>query len=89
ALAYDVAVGLCYITPEQLYDLRIEADWRMGDGIPLENPNKRYADYFASGTLDRTPLPEWAHGETSEGKVPDAIADEREGEFYLKVGGVV
>ncbi|RQR68077.1 hypothetical protein DIE09_37880, partial [Burkholderia sp. Bp9010] len=25
ALAYDVAVGLCYITPEQLYDLRIEA----------------------------------------------------------------
>ncbi|RQS32095.1 hypothetical protein DIE01_32040, partial [Burkholderia sp. Bp8990] len=89
ALAYDVAVGLCYVTEKQLKALRIEADWRMGDGIPLENPNKKYADYFASGTLDRTPLPEWVHTEKSEGKMPLAIVDEREGQLYLKVGGAV
>ncbi|QTD93383.1 T6SS effector phospholipase Tle3 domain-containing protein [Burkholderia anthina] len=89
ALAYDVAVGRCYLTPDQLYDLRIEADWRMGDGIPSENPNKTYADYFASGTLDRTPLHEWVHTEESEGKMPTAIFDEREGQLYLKVGGTV
>ena len=34
ALAYDVAIGVCYLTPEQLYDLRIEADWRMFYGFP-------------------------------------------------------
>uniref|UniRef100_UPI00158A30F6 effector protein Tle3 domain-containing protein n=4 Tax=Burkholderia TaxID=32008 RepID=UPI00158A30F6 len=89
ALAYDVAVGRCYLTPDQLYDLRIEADWRMGGGIPSENPNKTYADYFASGTLNRTPLHEWVHTEESEGKMPAAIFDEREGQLYLKVGGAV
>ncbi|RQT40652.1 hypothetical protein DF036_03080 [Burkholderia contaminans] len=89
ALAYDVAIGVCYLTPEQLYDLRIEADWRMGDGIPLDIPNKTYADYFASGTLYRTPLQEWIHADKSEGKMPSAIVDEREGQLYLKVGGAV
>ena len=89
ALAYDVAVGRCYLTEKQLKSLRIQADWRMGDGIPSGNPNKTYADYFSSGTLDRTPLHKWVHTEESEGKMPTAIFDEREGQLYLKVGGAV
>uniref|UniRef100_UPI00158AEA9F effector protein Tle3 domain-containing protein n=1 Tax=Burkholderia anthina TaxID=179879 RepID=UPI00158AEA9F len=89
ALAYDVAVGRCYLTEKQLKSLRIEADWRMGDGIPLWDPHKKYTDYFASGTLDRTPLHEWIHAEKSEGNMPTAIVDAREGQLYLKVGGAV
>ncbi|TGN98223.1 hypothetical protein PL79_007820, partial [Burkholderia sp. USMB20] len=89
ALAYDVSVGLCYLTEKQLKSLRIEADWRMRDGIPDTNRNKKYTNYFAYGTLDRMSIQEWAHAKDSEGAIPEAIADEREGEFYLKVGGVV
>ncbi|WP_207789539.1 T6SS effector phospholipase Tle3 domain-containing protein [Burkholderia ambifaria] len=89
ALAYDVAVGLCYLTEKQLKSLRIEADWRMGDGAPLNDPNKTYADYFASGTLDRMPLHQWVHAENSEGMMPTAIVDERDGPLYLKAGSVV
>ncbi|WP_322083559.1 effector protein Tle3 domain-containing protein, partial [Burkholderia sp. BCC1972] len=89
ALAYDVAIGVCYLTPEQMNALRIEADWRMGDGIPNDNPNKKYYDYFASGALDRTPLREWVHADESEAKIPVAIVDEREAQVYLKVGGAI
>ncbi|KAB0643158.1 T6SS effector phospholipase Tle3 domain-containing protein [Burkholderia latens] len=89
ALAYDVAVGLCYLTPDQLYDLRIEADWRMGGGIPDGHPNQKYFEYFAQGEIDDLPIHEWVHAEKSEGNKPGAIADEREGELYLKVGGVI
>ncbi|MDR0243353.1 MAG: DUF3274 domain-containing protein [Burkholderia sp.] len=89
ALAYDVAIGVCYLTPEQFYDLRIEADWRMGDGIPDDSPNKKYTEYFIRGLLDELPMHEWVHAEGSEGKMPDMITDEREGQFYLKVGGAI
>ncbi|MGG1945339.1 hypothetical protein AB1286_11070 [Trinickia sp. NRRL B-1857] len=51
ALAYDVAIGLCYLTPEQLTQLRIEADWRFGDGLMDDNPNKKYSDYFSYGKM--------------------------------------
>ncbi|WP_322021913.1 effector protein Tle3 domain-containing protein, partial [Burkholderia sp. BCC1974] len=89
ALAYDVAVGLCYVTEKQLKALRIEADWRMGEGIPDDNPNKKYYEYFSRGKFDDLPLHEWVHTEGSEGNIPGAIADQREGELYLKVGGVI
>ncbi len=32
---------------------------------------------------------EWIHVHDSEGKMPDAIVNEREGQLYLNVGGVV
>ncbi|RQZ24091.1 DUF3274 domain-containing protein, partial [Burkholderia sp. Bp9090] len=89
ALAYDVAIGLCYLTPEQLYDLRIEADWRMGKGLSDNNPNKKYYGYFAMGELEDLPIQDWVHLEKGDGNISDAIVDEREGEFYLKVGGVI
>ncbi|RQZ10437.1 hypothetical protein DIE14_36535, partial [Burkholderia sp. Bp9017] len=85
----DVAVGRCYLTEAQLKSLRIEADWRMGEGIPDDNPNKKYFEYFARGKFDDLPMHEWVHVKNSEGTIPDAIKDEREGELYLKVGGVI
>ncbi|MGN7985670.1 effector protein Tle3 domain-containing protein, partial [Burkholderia sp. 22313] len=89
ALAYDAAIGLCYLTPDQLYDLRIEADWRMSKGLSDDSPSKKYSEYFSRGQLEGLPIHEWVHAEDSEGKKPDAITDERAGEFYLKVGGVI
>uniref|UniRef100_UPI00384ED84A T6SS effector phospholipase Tle3 domain-containing protein n=1 Tax=Burkholderia cepacia TaxID=292 RepID=UPI00384ED84A len=87
ALAYDVAIGPCYLTPDQMYDLRIEADWRMGDGIPDGHPNKKYTQYFMLGVIDDVSMQEWVHADNSEGKIPTKIVDEREGQIYLNAGG--
>jgi len=89
ALAYDVAIGPCYLTLEQMNTLRIEADWRMGKGISDDNPNKKYATYFSDGIQNNLPIHVWAVAEKSEGNIPTKIVDEREGQFYLSVGGGV
>ncbi|KFG92311.1 membrane protein [Burkholderia paludis] len=89
ALAYDVAIGPSYLTPDQMNALRIEADWRMGKGMSDGSPNKKYSKYFESGALNRVPLHEWVVAEKSEGTIPTKIVDEREGQFYLGVGGGV
>jgi hypothetical protein len=81
-----VAIGVCYLTPEQMKALRIEADWRMGKGIPEYHPNRKYYDYFARGELDDLPMDEWVHDEKSEGRMPSLIVDEREDQLYLKIG---
>ncbi|RQT16811.1 hypothetical protein DF037_36205 [Burkholderia contaminans] len=59
ALAYDVAIGPCYLTLEQMNALRIEADWRMGKGINKDNPNAKYSKYFSDGVLNELPLHKW------------------------------
>ncbi|MFL9873506.1 T6SS effector phospholipase Tle3 domain-containing protein [Paraburkholderia megapolitana] len=87
ALAYDVAVGLCYLSPEQLHDLRIEADWRFGKGLNKDNPNKKYFEYFTDGVMNSHSLQRWIT-EDPDAQKPAKIADEREGSFYLKVGGI-
>lgn len=61
----------------------------MGNGIPESNPNRKYAKYFRSGILDELPMHKWVHKENGEGNMPGKIADEREGQAHLKVGGVV
>ncbi|RDU98560.1 hypothetical protein DWV00_13395 [Trinickia dinghuensis] len=88
ALAYDVAIGLCYLTPKQLAELRIEADWRFGKGMTDDNPNKKYWNYFQKGTLGGDWLHEWVRND-SEARRPERIVDEREGQLYLKLGAVV
>ena len=88
ALAYDVAIGLCYLSPEQMKALRIEADWRFGDGMDKKNPNKKYWEYFAQGVQDGEPLHEWIKIDP-EAKRPEKIVDEREGDFFLGLGGLV
>lgn len=89
ALAYDVAIGPCYLTLEQMNALRIEADWRMGKGINKDNPNAKYSKYFSDGVLNELPLHKWVEEKNSEGAIPLKIVDEREGQFYLSVGGAV
>ncbi|RAP99767.1 hypothetical protein DPR02_35535, partial [Burkholderia cepacia] len=87
ALAYDVAIGPCYLTPEQMKALRIEADWRMGEGIPGSNSVRKYYKYFLGGLIDQLPMHEWIHVNDGEGNMPGKIADEREGQLFLKAGG--
>ncbi|WP_434666307.1 DUF3274 domain-containing protein [Paraburkholderia sp. A3BS-1L] len=88
ALAYDVAIGLCYLSPEQMAALRIEADWRLGEGMSDENPNKRYSRYFTRGKMEGQFLSEWIATSGSEAQKPEKIVDEREGQFYLNLGVV-
>ncbi|MFT9640105.1 hypothetical protein ACMZ49_22745, partial [Alcaligenes phenolicus] len=79
----------CYLTLEQMNALRIEADWRMGKGINKDNPNAKYSKYFSDGVLNELPLHKWVEEKNSEGAIPSKIVDEREGQFYLSVGGAV
>jgi hypothetical protein len=88
ALAYDVAIGLCYLTPEQLIELRLEADWRFGAGLSDADPNRKYAEYFNKGTVGGHSAPLWVKSDAEAGR-PQKIVDEREGQFYLKLGVAV
>jgi hypothetical protein len=88
ALAYDVAIGLCYLSPEQMAELRIEADWRFGESMDKTHPNKKYSEYFVQGSQRGEPLHEWIKIDP-EAKRPEKIIDEREGGFYLNLGGLV
>ncbi|WP_230963191.1 hypothetical protein [Burkholderia cepacia] len=92
ALAYDVAIGLCYLSPQDFTELRIEADWRFGEALPENHPSKHYADYFESGVMvagkDAMPVHVWVKN-AKEAKRPEKIVDERENELYLKIGGGV
>ncbi len=85
ALAYDVAIGVNYLTLEEMNKLRIEADWRFGEGLDKDHPNKKYADYFLAGKLDDKFLQEWVK-KAEEVKMPPGIVDEREGNVHLMLG---
>ncbi|CBJ35733.1 membrane protein [Ralstonia solanacearum] len=89
ALAYDVAIGVNYLTLEEMNELRIEADWRFGKGLDDDHPNKIYAQYFKDGSLGEThdPLHVWVRDD-KEAKMPPGIVDEREGSVHLVAGAV-
>lgn len=89
ALAYDVAIGLCYLSPKDLTELRIEADWRFGSAMADDHPSHKYSKYFELGKLEKKFLSEWVADKDSEAKRPEKIVDERENELYLKIGGGV
>lgn len=93
ALAYDVAIGVCHLSADDWWKLRIEADWRMWKGLDQDNPAVKYATYFTDGVMPEVPdkkgakadrpLYEWAT-RVEEAKMPSGIEDQREGQFYLK-----
>ncbi len=97
ALAYDVAVGVSHLSVDDWKMLRIEADWRMWQGMDAENSAKRFGKYFQLGSMDQVKdekgvlayrsLYEWAH--TGEAEMPDGIEDHREGSLYLAARTVV
>ena len=92
ALAYDVAIGMCHLSADDWWKLRIEADWRFHDGMEDSNPAKKYGNYFKDGVMEdvqndhgvsgEASLFEWAH-RAAEAKIPAGIEDQREGQWYL------
>ncbi|KAB8045060.1 T6SS effector phospholipase Tle3 domain-containing protein [Janthinobacterium aquaticum] len=78
ALAYDVAVGVCTISNEQLQTLRIAADWRILAGLPDENEHKQFKEYFADGKYIGLLLSVWVNNEKCAAKMPEKIMDERQ-----------
>ncbi|WP_375782247.1 T6SS effector phospholipase Tle3 domain-containing protein [Burkholderia stagnalis] len=89
ALAYDVAVGVCHISPGDLDQLRIEADWRFGKYLDKGSKLKSYADYFLGGKMGDSFLQDWVKIKDGEGAMPEKIEDEREGQILLVVGGAL
>lgn len=88
ALAYDVAIGICRISSEQLNDFRVEADWRFGKQLEKGNPNKIYSTYFEKGKMNGQFLQDWVL-EDPEAMLPDSIDDTRQGGTLLGIGEAV
>nr|WKF61510.1 hypothetical protein HUO10_006041 [Paraburkholderia busanensis] len=88
ALAYDVAIGICRLSEAQMNDFRIEADWRLGDGLAKNNQGFIYYQYFTDGVMNRDPLEVWIEKDL-EAKLPSEIDDKREGGKILVVGEAV
>ena len=86
-LAYDVAIGNCDIYEIHLRRFRILADWRFAVKLVDDNPWSNALEYFNAGKLgDLTPF-EWTR-QRMEGSMPEKIIDERQGSWYLGVGGM-
>ncbi|MDN7775832.1 MULTISPECIES: T6SS effector phospholipase Tle3 domain-containing protein [Burkholderia cepacia complex] len=88
ALAYDVAIGLCYLTEEDLTYLRTQADWRFASDSRKSDPNFNLMDYINTGKHGELFLPDWAKKDDNA-KMPGKIYDERDGGFFMKLGGVL
>lgn len=78
ALAYDVAIGLCYLSEEDLRRLRVAADWRFGKQVDQDDSSYPSFEYFADGVMGKKPLSEWVKSE-SEALMPSKIVDQRDG----------
>lgn len=86
ALAYDVAIGICRISSKQLNKFRVEADWRFGEDLEKDNPNKAFSEYFKFGTMNEKSLVHWGAND-GEATLPDTIDDTRQGGALLGIGG--
>ncbi|MBN3727312.1 hypothetical protein [Burkholderia sp. Ac-20379] len=87
ALAYDVAIGVSRISPKQLNQFRIEADWRFGGDLASDNPNNTYSTYFDKGKMDGEFLQDWVIKDP-EARLPESIDDKRQGGKLLGIGEV-
>ncbi|PMS37404.1 hypothetical protein B0G57_11631 [Trinickia symbiotica] len=85
ALAYDIAIGLCYLSERDWKTLRIEADWRFCNGLSDSNPVKKYSKYFETGKFNDQHLHDWACSDPEVVR-PTKIQDQREGELFLNAG---
>ncbi|MBR8071385.1 hypothetical protein KDW23_19195 [Burkholderia cenocepacia] len=88
ALAYDVAIGLCYLTEEDLTYLRTQADWRFASDSRKSDPSFNLMDYINTGKHGELFLPDWAKKDDNA-KMPGKIYDERDGGFFMRLGGVL
>ncbi|VWC04702.1 T6SS effector phospholipase Tle3 domain-containing protein [Burkholderia lata] len=88
ALAYDVAIGICYLTEDDFYKLRIEADWRFVEGLGDSNPSQKFYEYLSYGKYHKLFLQDWVKVD-KDAMMPSKIHDERDGGFFLKIGGIL
>ncbi|TWI65477.1 hypothetical protein IP91_02887 [Pseudoduganella lurida] len=77
ALAYDVAVGVCHISPLIINKIRITADWRLLKGLNKEDSGKEFLEYFNTGLLKNVPTKNWINN-FSEANIPEKISDLRQ-----------
>jgi pimeloyl-ACP methyl ester carboxylesterase len=76
ALAYDVAIGRCHISKEDMHKLRMAADWRFLKGLRIEDPHTAFNEYFKTGFYKKMTVFDWAT-KTDEGSMPEKIIDMR------------
>jgi pimeloyl-ACP methyl ester carboxylesterase len=78
ALAYDVAIGLCYLSDRELKKIRLAADWRFVDGLDADDPGYPYIDYFQSGSMNDKSIASWVRSDR-DANMPARIVDIRDG----------
>lgn len=76
AMAYDVALGVCRLTDEDWYKLRVEADWRYSEWLAKkQHPHAYLSEYFLKGTMNDKPVQDWIKG--GEAAMPTKVVNER------------
>ncbi|WP_333992060.1 hypothetical protein [Burkholderia orbicola] len=88
ALAYDIAIGLCYLTEGDFADLRKQADWRFLNGLVRDGQNELFAEYIKKGKYKDMFLHKWVKNDPIA-SMPEKIYDERDGGFFLRLGSVL
>lgn len=84
ALAYDVAVGACWIKKDDIATLRQLADWRYSKGLKIDD-SEYFTEYFDKGLVQKISPFEWANKKESDGSIPTKITNRRE--IFSKRGG--
>ncbi|RQS85535.1 T6SS effector phospholipase Tle3 domain-containing protein [Burkholderia seminalis] len=88
ALAYDIAIGLCYLTEGDFADIRKQADWRFLNGLVRDGQNELFAEYIKKGKYKDMFLHKWVKNDPVA-SMPEKIYDERDGGFFLRLGSVL
>lgn len=76
ALAYDVAIGVCDVSADDMLKFRAEADWRFFDAFEKSEIHRAFLEYFEIGKIRNKSAFEWANNE-SEAAMPEKIMNER------------
>ncbi len=77
AMAYDVAIGVCRLSQDDLRELRVEADWRYLQSLKRDDHPHCYLDeYFQQGLMNHIDIHTWANTHP-DARLPSSIRDER------------
>ena len=76
ALAYDIPVGVCHISREDLARFRMMADWRFLEGVDKSNPIAAFTDYFALGMMNNQEVADWVKKD-NDAALPHKVLNKR------------
>jgi len=76
ALAFDVGVGVCNISQQELKNIAVIADWRYLSTLTNEDGGK-FRSYFETGKILKTPIKDWISNPENGCFIPQKITDER------------